>query len=270
MKISSSSGLGSRSGRGIELGDKKHQLVYGRLSKRLRALKLNSFKDYCKLLASDAGEAEIGTALNALTTNKTSFFREAHHFEHLLAEVIPKAREDSNPLVKKRLRIWSAGCSSGEEPYSAAITLKSNLRDLATWDAKILATDIDSNMVQHGREGIYAASTIESIPAHLRTRYLKAVTPGADQFQVSPEVRAMIAFKQLNLLGPWPMKGPFDLIFCRNVVIYFDKPTQMRLFDRYADILKDEGFLYIGHSESLFKVSDRFELVGQSIYQKVR
>ncbi len=253
---------------GINLSDNKRQLVYGRLAKRLRALGLRDFKSYCKLLASEEGEKEIGTALNALTTNKTSFFRENHHFQHLAEVVLPKARSESQS--RPRLRIWSAGCSSGEEPHSTAITLCESLKDLDKWDAKVLATDIDTNMVRHGREGIYRESVVESIPAHLRKRYLNRLERGGDQYRLSDEVRSLIVFKQLNLLGPWPMKGPFDLIFCRNVVIYFDKPTQRQLFDRYADMLKDDGFLYIGHSETLFKITDRFKLVGQSIYQKLR
>ncbi|MGF1476626.1 MAG: CheR family methyltransferase [Geminicoccaceae bacterium] len=253
---------------GIVLADNKKPLVYGRLAKRVRALNLASFKDYCELIAGDAGRDEVNIALNALTTNKTSFFRESHHFDHLASTVLPAARRTSG--AGRRLRIWSAGCSSGEEPYSIAMTLLAELRDLPQWDARILATDIDSNMVEHGRAGIYATDAVQTIPDRFRRRALQAGSEGGERCQMADELRTLITFKQLNLLHPWPMKGPFDVIFCRNVVIYFDKPTQMTLFDRYADILKPDGFLYIGHSESLFKVTARFELVGQSTYRKLK
>lgn len=253
---------------GIVLADHKRNMVYSRLAKRLRELKMNSFSDYIELLNGPDGDNEIGTTLNALTTNLTKFFRESHHFDHLKSVVAPAARGATKPGLRPRLRIWSAGCSSGEEPYSIAMTLLQGVSDIAKWDAKILATDIDTNMVNRASQGIYERRSVEAIPGQARSQFAKPIRGDDDKFQMSERVRALITFKPLNLLHAWPMKGPFDLIFCRNVVIYFDKETQRKLFDRYADILRDDAFLYIGHSESLFNVTDRFKLVGQSIYQK--
>jgi chemotaxis protein methyltransferase CheR len=169
----------------------------------------------------------------------------------------------------RRLRLWSAGCSSGEEPYSIAMTLRRSMPDLGKWNAKILASDIDTDMVERGRNGIYEERTVDSIPAAERKKFVDPLGGEEGRYRMAQPLRSLIAFKQLNLLHRWPMKGPFDVIFCRNVVIYFDKETQRELFNRYADILRDGSFLYIGHSESLYKVSERFRLVGQSIYEKI-
>lgn len=253
---------------GIVLADHKKDLVYGRIVKRLRSLGLNSFEAYCDLLSGPERDAELQFMRNALTTNLTKFFRESHHFEHLASETLPKVISNSVRGGERRLRIWSAGCSSGEEPYSIAITLCQHLRGLDSWDARILATDIDTDMVRTGAEGFYSANRIDGMDASVRKRFFDAEDGGA-RFRVSQAARSLIAFKPLNLLHPWPMKGPFDAIFCRNVVIYFDKPTQRKLFDRFAEILKPEGILYVGHSESLFNVTDRFKSLGKSIYQKV-
>lgn len=248
---------------GIVLADHKKDMVYSRLARRLRALGLKSFAEYCQLMESDAGSEELGNLVNAITTNLTSFFREAHHFEHLQEEVLaPLARGK-----EKRLRIWSAGCSAGMEAYSIAMTMRQAIADLKQWDARILATDIDTNMLVTGMEGEYAAEQYDNIPPACRTGVQKLEN---GRIRMPEELKNLVSFKQLNLLEHWPMKGPFDAIFCRNVVIYFDKPTQQKLFNRMAGLLKPEGWLYIGHSENLFKVCDRFELVGRTIYRKVR
>lgn len=247
---------------GIVLADHKRDMVYGRLARRLRALNLKSFADYCELVQSEAGDSEIGNLVNAITTNLTSFFREGHHFEHLRDHVI-KPMEASG---KKRLRIWSSACSAGMEPYSIAMTLKESLKNPAAMDVKILATDIDTHMLRTAEQGDYASAEFKNIPA----AYQKYVTQTQqNQIQVSPELKKLIAFKQLNLLESWPMKGPFDAIFCRNVVIYFDKPTKQKLFARMVDMLKPDGFLYIGHSENLNGISDRFEALGRTIYRRI-
>ena len=253
-----------RSHAGIALGENKRDLVYGRLARRLRALRLDSFAAYCELLDGPDGEAEIGSMVNAITTNLTSFFREPHHFTTLAEEVL-------KPMTgrgRQRLRIWSAGCSSGEEPYSIAMTLRNAIPAVGSWDARILATDIDTDMLAHAAGGCYPADRVTSVPRNCR-RYIQASDAG-DEVMMSAELRSLIAFKPLNLLGPWPMRGPFDAIFCRNVVIYFDKPTQRKLFDRYAELLKPDGWLFIGHSESLFRVSERFNLVGRTVYRRCR
>lgn len=254
---------------GIVLAEHKRDLVYRRLVKRLRELGLDSFEAYCDLLSGPGRDSEIQVMRNALTTNLTKFFRENHHFEHLAGTAIPQIVADAQTKGRRRLRIWSAGCSSGEEPYSIAITVCRNLKALEHWDARILATDIDTNMVETGRSGIYPQRNVGDIPAPVLKRFFQPTDSDGAFYRVSQAARSLIAFKPLNLLEPWPMKGPFDVIFCRNVVIYFDKPTQRQLFDRYADFLKDGGYLYVGHSESLFNVTDRFKSLGQSIYQKI-
>lgn len=250
---------------GIVLPEHKKGMVYSRLVRRLRALKLSSFAEYCELMQEEDSSDEIVNLVNAITTNLTSFFREGHHFEHLRHHVLsPLADKPSSP---KRLRIWSAGCSAGMEPYSIAMTVKSSFKDLKAWDARILATDIDTNMLDKGMNGEYTDEQYENIPSEYRSDVL--LNTKEEVIQMSDTLKQLIAFKTLNLLGSWPMKGQFDAVFCRNVVIYFDKPTQAKLFNRIAEFIKPGGWLYIGHSENLFKVCDRFELVGRTIYRKV-
>ena len=251
---------------GIALGDEKKQLVYSRLSKRLRTLKLGSFAEYCKLLESGDQE-ELRYFTNAMTTNLTSFFREQHHFDYLADTVLPKLMQIKADT--RKIRIWSAGCSTGEEPYSIAMTVRKVVPE--TWDVKILATDIDSNVVATAKRGIYTLDRINGIDRALLKRWFRrGKGANAGKARVAPELREMIAFRQLNLMHEWPMKGLMDVIFCRNVVIYFDKPTQKKLFDRYADILHPDGYLFVGHSEALFKITDRFELIGNTVYNKSR
>lgn len=252
-----------REASGIVLGPTKRDLVYGRLRRRLRALALSSFADYRARLEGEGCAEERVRMINAVTTNLTGFFREKHHFEHLARDVLPVL-----PRQDRRLRIWSAGCSSGEEPYSLALTLLGTMPDLASWDARILATDIDTNMVATAAAGHYPAERLAPVPERLRGGHLLPSRDGA--VEMGPEAKALITFRPLNLLGPWPMRGTFDVIFCRNVVIYFDKPTQRELFDRYAELLAPGGHLYVGHSESLFRVSERFQHLGRTIYRKLR
>jgi chemotaxis protein methyltransferase CheR len=250
---------------GIVLGANKQTMVYSRLSRRLRELKIPDFKTYCRTVTEDTTGVEMGNLVNAITTNLTSFFRENHHFEHLKSAVL-------EPLLKtaktKRLRIWSAGCSQGCEPYSIAMVLADLLDKYRGWDAKILATDIDTNMIARGRSGEYRAEDYDSIPAAYR-KYVSVKRGGDDKMLMSPVIKSLITFNPLNLLvEPWPMRGVFDVIFCRNVVIYFDKDTQKILFNRYAEQMKSQGWLYIGHSENLSGVCNRFKLNGKTIYQK--
>lgn len=242
---------------GIVLADHKRDMVYSRLVRRLRALSLNSFHDYCELLKGPQGEEEVRHMVNAITTNLTSFFRERHHFDHLQEYVATMPRG-------KRLRIWSAACSSGMEPYSIALTLRATGALGKDRDTRILATDIDTNMLQHGRAGVYPAGELENIPAGMRGGIAKE----GEKIRLPEELRESIAFNHLNLLGDWPMKGPFDAVFCRNVVIYFDKPTQKKLFNRIADLTQPGGWLYIGHSENLNNLCDRFEPLGRTIYRR--
>ena len=253
---------------GIVLSDAKRQMVYGRLSRRLRQLNLKKFSEYCDLLTS-GHEGELIEFTNAITTNLTAFFRENHHFEHLKNTVLPELiRKNAH---KKRMRIWSAGCSSGEEPYSIAMCVREALPKSSGWDVKILATDLDSNMVERGKKGIYTTERVEGLTEARMKKWVKRGTgENADKVRMSQDLRDLITFKELNLMHDWPIKGPFDFMFCRNVVIYFNKDTQRELFDRYANILADDAHLYIGHSESLNTVTDRFNLLGQTIYKKVK
>lgn len=251
---------------GIRLGDNKRQMVYGRLARRIRELGLGSFRDYCARVERDP-QQELGELVNAITTNLTAFFRENHHFEHLAGTALPEIM--ARNAATRRLRVWSAGCSTGEEAYSIAMTL-AEAADLSGWDARILATDIDTNVVAKANAGVYAEDRVRNIDPRRLRRWLRHGTGAhAGRYRVAEALAGMIAFRQLNLLGPWPMRGPFDVIFCRNVVIYFDKETQRKLFARYADILAPHGYLYIGHSETLFQISDRFRPVGGTIYRKI-
>ena len=250
---------------GIVLSEHKVDMVYGRLARRLRQLNIKNFKDYLQRLEGD-DDQELVEFTNALTTNLTAFFREPHHFEFLIKTGIPeliKQRPD------KRLRIWSAGCSTGEEPYTIAITLHEAIPAIRNWDVKILATDLDSNVVARAKAGIYDQERVNGISKDRLQRWFhKGSGSNQGKVRVSPDLQQLITFKQLNLMHQWPIKGPFDIIFCRNVVIYFNKDTQRVLFDRYADMLASDGYLIVGHSESLHKVTDRFQLLGKTVYKK--
>lgn len=253
---------------GIVLTDAKRNMVYSRLARRLRALGLNDFSSYLDLLKSE-DEVELVNFINAITTNLTSFFREMHHFDYLRNTVIPELVKAHN--TDRRIRVWSAGCSTGEEPYSLAITLKESIPDIGGWDVKILATDLDTNVVQKASHGVYSTDRVDGLPKPVVHKwFLRGKGSHADSVKVHPELQDLITFKQLNLMHSWPFKGPFDLVFCRNVIIYFNKDTQKTLVDRYADMLIPGGHLFLGHSESLFKVSDRFKLIGNTIYQRTR
>ncbi|QCU90426.1 CheR family methyltransferase [Thiomicrorhabdus sediminis] len=250
---------------GIDLNDSKKNLVYNRLSKRIRFLNLSSFSSYIDYV-DKMGEDEFVHLINAITTNLTFFFRENHHFEYLGNKVIPELLKKN--AGRKRIRIWSAGCSTGEEPYSIAVVIKETVP--ADWDAKVIATDLDSNVVQTGMRGVYDIDRLKGVPEARKKRwFLKGTGANTGKVKVKPELQKVIQFGQLNLMQDWPIEEGIDVIFCRNVVIYFDKPTQTKLFNRYADKLVDDGHLFIGHSESLYKICDRFELLGQTIYKKI-
>jgi len=252
---------------GINLSEGKKDMIYSRLARRLRQLKLDEFSQYLKLLADIDGD-EIGNFMNSVTTNLTAFFREMHHFEYLKNELIPQLMKINADT--RRIRIWSAGCSTGEEPYSIAMTVKEAVPDSAGWDIKILATDLDTNVLATASRGVYGQDRIEGIPSStLKRWFLKGKGEQAGMVRVHPALREMIMFKQLNLMQEWPVKPGVDILFCRNVVIYFDKDTQRVLFDRYANTLADHGQMFIGHSETLYKVSERFKLLGKTVYQKL-
>lgn len=250
---------------GIVLADHKINMVYNRLIRRIRALPLNNFDDYFSYLSETPAEHPL--FINSLTTNLTAFFREKHHFNFVDQTVLPELAAAGS----RRIRAWSAGCSMGEEPYSLAMTLLNSAVDLSSWDLKILATDIDSNVLNCARNGIYPLERIESLPISPPHKwFLKGTGPNKEQVRVRPELQRMVTFNQLNLMHDWPMKGPLDFIFCRNVMIYFDKGHQEKLLNRMADLLKPGGYLFVGHSESLARQQQRFRLIGNTIYQKER
>ncbi|MEA3178248.1 MAG: chemotaxis protein methyltransferase CheR [Gammaproteobacteria bacterium] len=250
---------------GINLSDQKRELVYGRLARRLRALQLQSFAQYRDLLAQDGGR-EIAQFCNAITTNLTSFFREPHHFDYLRDQVLAPM---ANSGAARRLRIWSAGCSSGEEPYSLAMTILEVLPDVHRWDVRILATDLDSDVLERGRRGVYTEDRLKNLTLQRRTRFFRERREREGLcYEVAPELKSLITFKQLNLMHALPMRGPLDAIFCRNVVIYFDKDTQRDLFSRVAQLQSSGNLLFLGHSESLFKVSEQYALIGKTVYRR--
>jgi len=253
---------------GIRMADNRRDLIYGRLSRRLRALGLQSFGAYCRLIEDGHGD-ELEAFTNAVTTNLTAFFREAHHFDYLADTLIPELLERNRE--SRRIRLWSAGCSTGEEPYTLAMILRENIPDIHNWDIRILATDLDSNVLSTAAAGIYEQQNIQrALGNRLKRWFRKGSGANQGKAKVLPELQELIVYKKLNLMESWPMKGPFDVIFCRNVLIYFDKPTQKKLFDRFAGILVEKGHLFIGHSESPLDLTDRYALIGQSIYQKNR
>ena len=253
---------------GIALSDGKANLVYSRLAKRLRLLGLRNFSDYVALISGAEGAEERQAMIAALTTNVTRFFREPHHFDHLRTEILP-------PLLAKarqggKIRLWSAACSSGQEPYSMALPVLALLPEAAKYDIKILATDIDPNMLAAGQAGIYDASLMEAVPQALRSRWFAPAADGSGRLQVGPELRALVAFRKINLIGNWPMRGKFQAIFCRNVVIYFDNPTQEKIWSRILPLLEPLGALYIGHSERVSGAAEAgFRSDGITIYRAV-
>lgn len=251
---------------GINLSEQKRELVYGRLARRLRALNLRSFREYRQRLAQDDG-TELVQLCNAITTNLTAFFREAHHFEHLKNEVLAPLVQ--HPPASRRVRIWSAGCSSGEEAYSLAMSVIEAVPDLERWDIRILATDLDSDVVEKARRGIYTAERLQNLSPERRERFFEPYPAAREpSFRVRPHVARLLTVKQLNLMHPFPMRGPFDAIFCRNVIIYFDKETQRDLVARLSRLQRPGDLLYLGHSETLFKVSTDYELIGRTIYRR--
>jgi chemotaxis protein methyltransferase CheR len=251
---------------GISLSDAKRTLVVSRLFKLVKALNLPSFDAYVDHLERGGTGKDAQDFVNALTTNLTRFFREDHPFEHLRhhVETLMAHRPRAAAGGKPRLRIWSAGCSTGQEPYTIAVSLLAAFPDLRRWDFKILATDIDTNVIARAAVGTYPISELSGLSSDRAALFERS--PNGD-IRVPAVARELVAFKPLNLIEAWPMKGPFDAIFCRNVAIYFDKPTQGQVFSRFGTMLAPDGFLYIGHSENLGTVGVNFRLVGKTIYQ---
>ncbi|MBN1818340.1 MAG: protein-glutamate O-methyltransferase CheR [Sedimentisphaerales bacterium] len=251
---------------GINLHNGKKELVRARLAKRLRTLHIRCFEDYIDYALQDPGE--FTNLIDSLSTNLTSFFREVQHFDYLKDVFYPKMLAKKKQQSHFRIRAWSAGCSSGEEPYSIAISLLDAVGGLGRWDVKVLATDISTRVLQTARLGIYEKDRIEPLTPAQKQRYLVRAKREGQWYEVAGTIREVIIFAQLNLMGEWPVRGPLDFIFCRNVMIYFDKPTQERLVNRYFDLLDSGGLLFTGHSESLTGIHHRFEYVRPTIYAK--
>jgi chemotaxis protein methyltransferase CheR len=247
---------------GISLSAQKMDMVYSRLARRLRATGMKRFEDYLAQLRNGGNEAEWEAFTNALTTNLTSFFREQHHFP-VLAEHLAARRG-------RQLVIWCCASSTGEEPYSLAMTA---VETFGSFDApvSILATDVDTNVLRKGEAGVYPAERVERVaPERVRRFFQRGTGAQEGQVRVRPELQRMVTFRRLNLLdAAWTVRGPLDAIFCRNVMIYFDKPTQAGILRRFAPLLHPDGLLFVGHSESLFHVADTFRLRGKTVYEKV-
>ena len=254
---------------GINLHQGKKQLVKARLNKRLRTLNLHSFGQYLEMLERDRTGNELVTMLDSISTNLTSFFRESAHFDFLRQEALP---EVLNKTGRRSLRLWSAGCSSGEEPYTLAITLCEALPNAGSWDIKILATDLSTVVLQRAAQGIYPAERLKTVDGSLVRRYFDPVQRrdiDGPAYQVKPSIRKLVTFARLNLMEKWPMKGPFDIIFCRNVMIYFEKPIQEALVNRYYELLALGGYLFLGHSESLTGTKHPFKYVRPTVYRRM-
>ena len=252
---------------GIVLGPNKRQLVQGRLARRLRELGLPSYEAYCAHVR-DSGPEELVGLINALTTNVTAFFREKHHFEALASYMLPEAMKRN--AANRRLRIWSAGCSTGEEPYCIAMTASEVVPAVQRWDLKILATDIDSDVVAAAEAGVYPLDRLSAVSQErLQRNFQKGAGEQTGNAVVKAAVRSLVTFRALNLLHSWPMRGPFDVIFCRNVMIYFDQETRERLVNRFTQLLAPGGYLCVGHSEAIHTGVAPVKLVGKTIYRKL-
>jgi chemotaxis protein methyltransferase CheR len=248
---------------GISLADSKRELVYGRLSRRLRALGLTGFHSYLRLIEHNTDELQ--QLCNAITTNLTAFFRERHHFDYLTQELLPALERDN--ADSRRIRIWSAGCSTGEEAYSIAMVLLESLGHLRDWDIRILATDVDTGVLKQARRGVFSGERLEKVDSGRLVRWFTRIGD-TNHYRVCPPIKQLVAFKFLNMVGEWPMHGPFDVIFCRNVVIYFDRDTQRQIISRMAALQRAGDHLVLGHSESLLDVSTQYRLANQTIYRR--
>ena len=247
---------------GIRMREGKEGLVRARLTKRLRKLGLADFDAYLDYIEKDPTRREFAEMIDALTTNKTSFLREASHFDYL--------RDAVFPTLGGPVRIWSAGCSSGEEPYTLAMLCNESFADIATRDVRILATDISHRVLAQAKAGVYPAENMSDVPAAWMQKYWTRTqdSQGRAAFEAGKPLRRLVHFAKLNLMERWPMQGPFDAILCRNVMIYFDKATQQQLVERYWQLLRPGGHLFVGHSESLTGLAHKFRYVQPAVYVK--
>lgn len=255
---------------GINLHDGKRALLQARLSKRLRATGIVSYKDYYKYIMSSEGGDELIHFLDCISTNLTYFFRELQHFEFIDHVLLPELLDRKKRERNKRIRVWSAGCSTGEEPFSVAMCILTHLKNVNEWDFRILATDISTRVLKSAAAGVYPKEKVLKVPPPLRNQFFHEIVGqgGQIQYQVIPFLKQIVSFRRLNLKGNYPFKGPFDLIFCRNVMIYFDKKTQETLIQNIANYMEPGGYLFIGHSESLAGLAHPLAYVRPAVYKK--
>ncbi|MEM8872999.1 MAG: protein-glutamate O-methyltransferase [Planctomycetota bacterium] len=258
----------------INLHDGKRDLVRARLTRRLQETGIADFKTYLADLEANPGAPEFQKFIDSLSTNLTSFFRESSHFDYLVKTHLSEVMRRKKAAGSKSIRGWSAGCSSGEEPYTLAITLLEALgndgSDCGGWDVKLLASDLSTRVLSKAQAGVYPAERVKNVPKPMLARHTdpRQMPNGDAAVAMKPHVRELIKFRHLNLMEPWPFRGPFDFIFCRNVMIYFDKPTQETLVNRYHEVLAPGGVLFTGHSESLTGISHSFKYTQATIYKK--
>jgi chemotaxis protein methyltransferase CheR len=255
---------------GINLHEGKRELLQARLNKRLRATGLHSYREYYDYVTSDGNGSEIVHFLDCISTNLTFFFREPRHFEFLHEVLLPELISSKQVKSANRIRIWCAGCSTGEEPYSLAMCIHSHLKEPQRWDLRILATDISTKVLETAFAGRYPKEKVEKVPPDLRRAYFhkRQDSNGLPLFEIAPSIKNIVTFRRLNLKGEYPFSGPFDFIFCRNVMIYFDKPTQQILVQRMVSYLASGGYLFVGHSESLTGLDHPLTYVRPSVYRK--
>ena len=249
---------------GIKLDPPKKTLLVSRLSKRLRELALTSFQAYYDCVSRKGGEEELTKMLDLISTNKTDFYREGIHFDFLRDKVLPEIRET------KTLRVWSSASSSGEEPYTIAMTLCDALPDINRWDIKILASDISTRVLAKAASGMYEEERVSHLPKDVVLRhFLCGKGPQAGKYKIRPNVAKLVSFRRINLMDlTFPIRSSLDVIFCRNVMIYFDRPTQTQLTKKFFHYLRPGGYLFIGHSESLQWIEHQFTYLRPTIYQK--
>jgi chemotaxis protein methyltransferase CheR len=256
---------------GISLSLHKRDLVISRLAKRLRTLGLDSFTQYIEYLRADSEGGELVHMINRITTNKTDFFRERHHFQFLHDKLLPSLVADGEKSGQRVLRAWSAGCSSGEEPYSIVITLNEFFANRPGWDYKLLATDLDTVMLEKASRGEYDPALLEPVGKALLGKYFdrQGRSEGAS-YKAKPSLRQVITFRKFNLMHPeYPLKVPLDFVFCRNVLIYFDMEDKISILTKFHRVLKPGGHIFVGHSESLMMVKDLFRFVDTTVYRKL-
>lgn len=261
---------------GITLSDDKKAMVRARLAKQIREGGYSSAREYLDHALAEGGGKRFSEFIDAISTNLTSFFRESDHFDYLADVVLPEMLERKHQSGNARILTWSAACSTGEEAYTLAMTIQRTIDRLRMgsmrWDVRILATDISTRVLAAAHAGIYDAERLKTVPTECKTQFFtpRLSEHGKPQFEVVPQLREMVRCRHLNLIEPWPFSGPFDFLFCRNVMIYFDKATQQGLVDRFWKCLSPGGLLFTGHSESLMGINHKFLSLKPSIYEKPR